>query len=177
MDLSRWLRTTALLLVSLLPALLYGAPAHAATETQPVGVWPLRPTPAVVHDFDPPATTYGAGHRGVDLAGAPGAVVRAALPGSVLFAGTLAGRGVVVVGHGETRTTYEPVQATVSVGDSVVAGGTIGRLQVPMSHCFPQACLHWGWIRNRDDVYLDPLLLVGAGPIRLLPLWRATPVA
>ena len=33
-----------------------------------------------------------------------------------------------------------------------------------------------GWIRNVDDVYLDPLRLVGAGPVRLLPLWRDTPV-
>lgn len=39
------------------------------------------------------------------------------------------------------------------------------------------ACLHWGWIRNADDVYLDPLLLVDAPrPVRLLPLWRGDPV-
>jgi len=58
----------------------------------------------------------------------------------------------------------------------VSAGGRIGSLQLAGSHCFPDACLHWGWIRNADDVYLDPLRLVGAGPVRLLPLWRDAPV-
>jgi hypothetical protein len=75
---------------------------------------------------------------------------------------------VVVVDHGSTRTTYEPVDATVAVGDTVPAGGTLGRLQLFGSHCFPAACLHWGLIEGRDH-YLDPLTLVGAGPVRLLP--------
>ncbi len=100
--------------------------------------------------------------------------MRAALPGTVRYAGPLAGRGVVVVDHGGTRTTYEPVTAVVAVGDAVPAGGRIGTLELPGSHCFPQACLHWGWIRG--EVYLDPLRLVGGGPVRLLPLWRDRPV-
>ena len=124
----------------------------------------------MVDGFDPPDSPYGAGHRGVDLAGAPGQPVRTALPGTVTYAGPLAGRGVVVVDHGATRTTYEPVAASVSVGDVLAAGDRIGTLQVPGSHCFPRACLHWGWIRG--ETYLDPLRLVGAGPVRLLPLWR-----
>ncbi len=77
----------------------------------PVGVWPLEPTPRVVQAFDPPDTPWGAGHRGVDLAGTLGQVVHTALAGRVTFAATLAGRGVVVVDHGATRTTYEPVAA------------------------------------------------------------------
>ena len=85
------------------------------------------------------------------------------------FAGTLAGRGVVVVDHGTTRTTYEPVAASVSVGDQLPAGAVLGRLQLFGSHCSPRACLHWGLIEGRDR-YLDPLTLVGAGPVRLLPL-------
>lgn len=153
-----------------------GAPPRAAAETtraDPVGVWPLRPTPEVVHGFDPPASEYGAGHRGVDLSGRVGAVVRTALAGTVTFAGRLAGRGVVVVSHGATRTTYEPVRAAVSVGDAVAAGDRIGHLELALSHCFPAACLHWGWLEG--ETYLDPLRLVGAGPIRLLPLWRDVP--
>ena len=140
----------------------------AAAEEVPVGQWPLRPVPEVVAYFDPPDSPYGAGHRGVDLAGSVGQVVRTALPGRVTFAGRLAGRGVIVVDHGTTRTTYEPVEATVAVGDQVTAGAPIGRLQLPGSHCFPRACLHWGWIRG--ETYLNPLLLVGLGPMRLLPL-------
>ena len=159
----------ALLLLAALP-LLWLSPAPTDE-----GTWPLPPPHEVVHGFDPPDSTYGAGHRGVDLAGTPGAAVRTALAGTVVFAGLLAGRGVVVVDHGATRTTYEPVAATVRVGDRIAAGAVIGRLTTTQSHCFPRACLHWGLIRNSDDVYLDPLTLVGTAPIRLLPLWRDLP--
>lgn len=147
--------------------------AAAAAEDDPVGVWPLQPEPVVVDRFDAPDQPWGAGHRGVDLAGRPGQVVRSALPGRVVFAGRIAGRGVVTVGHGSTRTTYEPVSAGVQVGDEVAAGAPVGRLEQAGSHCFPRTCLHWGWLRG--EVYLDPLRLVGGGPVRLLPLWRVLP--
>lgn len=143
--------------------------AVASDRPAPEGVWPLVPSPTVVSGFDPPDTRWGAGHRGVDLAGSPGQVVRSALPGTITFASVLAGRSVVVVDHGATRTTYEPVVASVSVGDVVEAGHPIGRLELRQSHCLPAACLHWGLIRNPDDVYLDPLSLVGAQRVRLLP--------
>ena len=144
-----------------------GAPADPGV-LRGQGVWPLQPTPAVVNDFVPPDSPWGSGHRGVDLAGRPGQVVRAALPGRVAYVGLLAGRGVVVVSHGETRTTYEPVNPAVAVGDAVPAGSRIGELTLPGSHCSPLACLHWGWLAGED--YLDPLDLVGAGRVRLLPL-------
>lgn len=165
----------AVLLLALLAGVLAVAalPAPARAGTDPVGVWPLAPTPTVVHPFDPPDSRYGAGHRGVDLAASPGQAVRTALPGRVVFAGRIAGRGVVVVGHGTTRTTYEPVAASVAVGAELAAGDPIGSLELAGSHCFPQACLHWGWLAGRT--YLDPLRLVGAGPVRLLPLWRELP--
>ena len=150
-------------------------PAGVGGAPDPAGGWPLAPPHPVVRSFDPPTCTWCAGHRGVDLAGSPGQVARAALAGTVTYAGVLAGRGVVVVDHGATRTTYEPVAATTRVGDVVAAGDPIGRLEVVGSHCFPSACLHWGWIRNADGVYLDPLRLVGAAPVRLLPLWRDRP--
>ena len=56
----------------------------------------------------------------------------------------------------------------MGVGDVVGRGGVIGTLQRSSSHCFPRSCLHWGL--RRGEAYLDPLTLVGAGPIRLLPL-------
>ena len=167
-----------LLTPALLVLLLLFAPSPTATgagEPEPVGGWPLLPRPEVVAGFDPPADAWGAGHRGVDLLGSHDQAVRAALPGTVAFAGRLAGRGVVVVEHGDTRTTYEPVLSTRAVGDPVAAGDVIGRLETLGSHCFPRSCLHWGWLRG--EVYLDPLLLVGAGPVRLLPLWRDRPVS
>lgn len=169
--------TVAHLLVVLLAAPGAGSPAPAplpdhapqqAPATPTTGVWPLQPTPAVAEGFRPPSVPYGAGHRGVDLAGRPGQVVRAAVAGRVAYAGALAGRGVVVVSHGSSRTTYEPVRATVEVGTVVAAGDPLGRLEVAGSHCAPAVCLHWGLLEA--DTYLDPLTLVDAGPVRLLPL-------
>lgn len=132
-------------------------------------VWPLDPRPTVVRGFEPPASAYAAGHRGVDLLGRAGQVVRAARPGRVAYAGVLAGRGVVVVDHGGERTTYEPVRASVHVGDQVDGGAVLGRLELALGHCFPRACLHWGLIAGRRE-YRDPLTLVGGGPVRLWPL-------
>ena len=167
--------TSRLALVLLvLVTLLAPTPAGSA-GTDPVGVWPLAPEPVVERGFDPPDDPWGAGHRGVDLVGAVGQPVRAALPGRVSWVGVLAGRGVVVVDHGGTRTTYEPVDATVELGATLGAGDRIGTLGLAGSHCLPRACLHWGWLEG--ETYLDPLRLVGAGPVRLLPLWRDEPVA
>jgi murein DD-endopeptidase MepM/ murein hydrolase activator NlpD len=156
------------LLVVALLAVLAAAPDGARADTGAPGVWPLDPAPTVVRGFDPPDVPWGAGHRGVDLLGRPGQQVRTALAGTVSFAGTLAGRGVVVVSHGTTRTTYEPVAPSVRVGDVLPTGGAIGTLQTGLSHCFPRTCLHWGLLR--DATYLDPLSLLGFGPVRLLPL-------
>ena len=54
----------------------------------------------------------------------PGQPVHTALAGTVTYAGLLAGRGVVVVDHGATRTTYEPVTAAVAVGAARRRGAT-----------------------------------------------------
>ena len=57
----------------------------------------------------------------------------------------------MVVDHGPTRATYEPVSATARVGDRVRAGEVVGRLQLFGSHCFPRGCLHWGLIEGREN--------------------------
>ena len=158
-----------LAIAMLLALVVLPEPAHADERPGGPAGWPLSPVPTVVEAFDPPESTWGAGHRGVDLLGSPGQPVLAALGGTVTFAGTLAGRGVVVVDHGGTRTTYEPVTATVTVGTAVDTGAAIGVLQTGLSHCFPRTCLHWGLLRGEE--YLDPLTLLGLGPVRLLPLF------
>jgi murein DD-endopeptidase MepM/ murein hydrolase activator NlpD len=168
----RPLVVVAVVLVALFSLVRPAGADGVPVDPVPVGVWPLQPTPRVMRAFDPPATTWGAGHRGVDLAGVVGQVVHTALAGRVTYAARLAGRGVVVVDHGATRTTYEPVAATVHVGDVLARGQPIGTLALAGSHCFPLTCLHWGW--RRGSTYLDPLLLVGGGPIVLLPLWRGS---
>ncbi|MGA5505999.1 peptidoglycan DD-metalloendopeptidase family protein [Streptomyces umbrinus] len=150
----------------------------ADTPVPAVGrAWPVGLRPSVIRGWEPPATTYGRGHRGVDLTAAPGAPVRAVAPGRISFAGRVAGRGVVSVelngtGDPPLRTTYEPVRATAKKGAEVAAGEVIGVLEPTGSHC-PASCLHWGL--RRADAYLDPLSLLppwllSRGPSRLLPV-------
>ncbi len=172
------MRAPGAVLLALLLALLAVPGAAHARGDDPSGVWPLDPEPEVVRGFEPPPNPWAAGHRGVDLAGTPGQSVRAALPGTVGFAGSIGGKPVVTVLHGGRRTTYEPVVAVVREGEEVAAGDVLGRLAVTDSHCFPAACLHWGLIEGSGETeqYLDPLSLVGGGPVRLLPLWRDEPV-
>ncbi len=88
---------TSAALTTIISLLLATTGLTGSSPGSATGVWPLDPRPAVVAGFDPPLSAYGAGHRGVDLAGAPGQQVRAAAAGRVTFAGSLAGRGVVVV--------------------------------------------------------------------------------
>jgi len=87
----------------------------------------------------------------------------------VVFAGRVAGRGVVSVAHPDgLRTTYEPVSPLVSAGDAVPAGGTIGTLSAGHPGCPVAACLHWGVRRGAE--YVDPLAVLGLRRVRLLPL-------
>jgi murein DD-endopeptidase MepM/ murein hydrolase activator NlpD len=124
----------------------------------------------VLAGFIPPPTPYAAGHRGVDLATVDGQLVRAAAAGEVSFAGSVAGRGVVVIAHPDgIRTEYEPVRPGVTAGRSVAAGQVIGHVQgVVHRSCSPGRCLHWG--AQRNGAYFDPLsLLRSLGPVRLMP--------
>lgn len=142
--------------------------------------WPLRPRPAVIRTFDAPSSNWNRGHRGVDLAGSSGQTVYAAAPGTVVFASPLAGRPVVSIAHpGGLRTSYEPVQAAVRVGQLVDSGAAIGVLITGHPGCGAPACLHWGamWGPASRADYVDPLGLLAATPVRLKPLrWsRPTP--
>ena len=149
-----------------------GGVARAVGEPAQQAEWPLNPVPAVVRPFDPPPVAWAAGHRGVDLAAHPGQTVRSAMAGRISFVGTIASVPVVVVDSGAMRTTYQPVLSLVSAGATVHSGTAIGSVGTHHSHCAPQACLHWGLIRNLDEVYLDPLSLLTPPRVRLLPLWR-----
>jgi len=143
-----------------------GAAAPAAATRY---VLPVPPPPMLLTPFAPPANRFGAGHRGVDLAAAEGSAVLAAGSGVVVFAGPLAGRGVVSVEHaGGLRTTYEPVAASVTAGVRVGAGDVIGALEAGHFGCAPASCLHWG-ARLPDRIYLDPMSLLEPWRVRLLP--------
>ncbi|MFJ8051841.1 M23 family metallopeptidase [Streptomyces luteogriseus] len=139
--------------------------------------WPVGLRPRVLRGWEPPATVYGPGHRGVDLAAPAGTPVRAVAPGRIAFAGRVAGRGVISVdltgtGDPPLRTTYEPVTAAVEEGEEVEPGEVIGTVDASGSHC-TSPCVHWGL--RRGEGYLNPLSLLPPrllhrGPSRLLPL-------
>jgi murein DD-endopeptidase MepM/ murein hydrolase activator NlpD len=176
------LATTLLAGVVLAGAMLTGTvllgppPAGAAAPTEPTPprpaaglAWPVPPPITVLRAFEPPPGPYAAGHRGVDLAVPPRATVRASAAGTVVVAGQVAGRPVVVLAHGaartddELRTTYDAVRSSVPLGRRVAQGEVIGTV-VRTDHC-ARWCLHWGL--RRGTTYLDPL---GRAPVRLLPV-------
>ena len=157
------------LLVLLLPVVVM--PSAAARADGPRWQWPVPPPHEVIAPFDAPATPYGPGHRGIDIAVPGGAEVRAVEGGTVRFSGSVAGRGVVSVVHADGLiSTYEPVDGGVSAGDPIGAGQVLGTLEgtSPASHCAGRDCLHLG--ARRGELYVDPLLLLGGrGPSVLLP--------
>jgi murein DD-endopeptidase MepM/ murein hydrolase activator NlpD len=172
------MRARVLAVSSLLLATAFLAPLPAAAG-------PIRPTPAasaaalwtspvlvarVTRPFESLPNPYSAGHRGVDLAGSPGAPVLAAGAGVVVFAGMVAGRPVVSIDHADgLRTTYEPVDPSVAAGTRVTRGSPIGTLAAGHAGCPVPACLHWGL--RRGETYLDPMALLRPPRVRLLP-WR-----
>jgi murein DD-endopeptidase MepM/ murein hydrolase activator NlpD len=117
---------------------------------------------------------WSAGHRGVDLAAHVGAPVLAPAAGVVTFTRTVVGRPVVVITHaGGIRTAYEPALARMPQGTNVAGGAVVGRVTDDPGHCRPRACLHWS--ARRGDRYVDPLSLLAATRIVLLPAPRASP--
>jgi murein DD-endopeptidase MepM/ murein hydrolase activator NlpD len=149
--------------------------ARDVAPTAPGGWrWPLDGPPVVVRDFTPPPRPWLPGHRGVDLAGAEAAAVRAAGAGVVAFAGDVAGRGVLSIAHANgLRTTYEPVRPLVVAGQRVAPGDQVAALVSGHPGCPRPVCLHWGL--RRGEVYLDPRWLVVGRRVRLKPLATAVP--
>ena len=146
-------------------------PARAAED----GGWRMPVSGAVARPFDASASDYGPGHRGVDLVAAPGAAVVAAGPGTVTFAGPVAGALHVVVLHrGGVRTSYSfLLDLAVSAGDVVAGGTVVGRAGGPDPDGDHVGVVHFGV--RLGERYVDPLRLFGDGTarVRLVPLDRA----
>lgn len=169
--------SVATVLLAALSLVVAGGSLTAVPSTDPPGhpgpsqgwQWPLAPEPAVERGFDRPDQPWLPGHRGVDLRATAGQPVLAPTSGRVTFSGPLAGRGVLVVTHPNgLRSTFEPVEAGLAVGQGVAAGQRVAQVSGVGGHCAPVVCLHWGVLRERT--YLDPLAFLGRRPVVLLPL-------
>ncbi|WP_231477062.1 peptidoglycan DD-metalloendopeptidase family protein [Microbacterium sp. MRS-1] len=126
--------------------------------------WPVSP-PRITVAYRAPAHAYGPGHRGIDLASAVDADVRAPDDGVVAFAGVVVDRPLITIDHGGGLvSTMEPVRATVPVGTSVQRGEQVGTVATG-GHTTPGE-IHLG--ARRDDVYLNPLRLLGEVPRAVL---------
>lgn len=133
-------------------------------------IWPV--SGPVVRGFDPPEQTYGAGHRGIDIAAPPGTEVVAPADGVISFVGVINYVAMLTITHGDVRTTYQPVSSTLAQGDKVVLGQVIGFL---LDGHGSTTSLHFGVLQG--STYLDPLAWLGGSPnpIRLLPAGSTVP--
>jgi len=141
---------------------LAGVPDASADSNH---VWPI--SGPVIRGFDQPQTTYGTGHRGIDIGAPAGTPVVSAADGVVTFVGAIGGVPMITVTHGDVRTTYQPVAPVVATGQAVAAGQAIGTL---MDGHGTTTSLHFGVLQG--TTYLDPLSWLGgqhAQKVRLLP--------
>ena len=138
-----------------------------------VWLWPVG-QPAVIADFDPPDQPWLSGHRGVDLQASDGDELYAPADGIISFAGSVGGKSVVSVNHGDLVSTFEPAHTEGVAGTAVRRGDVIGEVGGASDHCDGR-CLHWGVRRVRlqnegtATTYLDPLARVRPMRIGLKP--------
>lgn len=131
-------------------------PPAVPGDPPPVGYRP--PVDAPVSDpFRAPATPYGPGNRGLEYRTQPGAPATAIGVGFVVFAGDVAGRGVVSVVHpdGLRSSLTGLAEVLVSVGAAVDPSVVVGRTTT---------MLHLGV--RRGALYLDPATLFAPLPPR-----------
>ncbi|MET0781337.1 MAG: M23 family metallopeptidase [Microbacterium sp.] len=127
-------------------------------------IWPAERF-RVAEAFVAPAHAYGPGHRGIDLDLLGDTVVRAPADGVVAFAGSVAGRGVLTIDHGDGLvTTLEPVDTDLVPGTPVRRGEDLATLAAG-GHAATGA-LHFG-VRLHGE-YINPLVLLGGVPRAVL---------
>src|SRR5262245_8280806 len=136
------MRVLALAAVGLILA---AAPAAAWT-------WPVDGP--VVRSFSVGDNPYAGGqHRGVDLSGAAGTPVRAAAAGTVSFAGSVPGNGLVVTvrtSDGYAVTHAQLGSLLVDEGRVVAEGDTVGTVGTSAEADTPDPHVHLG-IRVASD--------------------------
>lgn len=153
-----------------------GSPSSGPAAFAPalrLGSWAWPVTGPVIRGFDPPDSPYGAGHRGIDIAVAPGTPILAPEAGTVTFAGRVGGELFITIDHGGLlSSTYSWISSSaVRKGDIVTRGQPIG--STGSGHpgsTIPH--LHIG--AKLDGIYVDPLELLG--PLGVQDLIRLVPI-
>ncbi|MBT5850642.1 MAG: M23 family metallopeptidase, partial [Acidimicrobiaceae bacterium] len=118
-----------------------------------------RPTSAAVLDpFRLPDGPYGSGNRGIEYDTSVGDPIAAAGPGTVVFAGPVAGALHITVDHGGgLKSSYSFVGVLlVKRGDRVETGEQVA---------VAAQGFHFG--TRVDEVYVDPATLLGVRVIRV----------
>ena len=148
------LRSVAVALAAAVAVVAGAAPPRGDDDWR----WPVDGF-RVVRDWEAPAHRYGPGHRGIDLAPESDDTVRAPSEGTVAFVGSVAGRPLLTIDHGDgVVTTLEPVRSDTSPGDPVGTVATGGHTAL--------GAVHFG-IRV-DGEYVNPRLFVGGLPRAVL---------
>jgi murein DD-endopeptidase MepM/ murein hydrolase activator NlpD len=150
------------------------ASVRAAPAAAAAGDWTWPIMGPVLRPFDPPGTPFGSGHRGIDIGAPVGTTVVAPAPGTVTFAGKVAGHLFVTLDHGGgVSSTYSWVSAlSVRKGDLVTRGQPIA-LSGSGHPGDTVPSLHLGV--KLDGAYVDPLDYLQ--PLDLGALIRLAPLA
>jgi murein DD-endopeptidase MepM/ murein hydrolase activator NlpD len=158
-----------LIVVAALSLLSVLSPGRAVAS----GTWTWPVVGPVVRGFDPPASPYGSGHRGIDIGAPDGTPVAAPAPGVVTFAGNVAGRLYVTIDHGGGLLSTASFLSNVSVrkGD-LVAEGQVVALSGTGHVGDASPDLHFGIRLN--GAYVDPLDYLG--PANVSDLIRLAPI-
>ena len=126
--------------------------------------WPVTGVRSILRPFIAPATTYSAGHRGIDIVAPVGSIVVSPAPGIVYFSGVVVDRSVVSIQHPDgVISSFEPVLGGLSEGAVVARGSPIGVVQA--GHC-TTACAHVG-VRIHGE-YVSPMLFFEGIPHAVL---------
>ena len=112
--------------------------------------------------FDPAHPYAGGEHRGIDVAGSPGADVLAPRAGTVSFAGSVPGSGetlTILTGDGYAVTLTHLGTIAVVRGAAVAEGAVVGRLASGEG----EAYVHLGVrVAAQAQGYVDPASLLPA---------------
>jgi hypothetical protein len=129
--------------------------------------WPLQ-SPEILSEFDLPAQTWLAGHRGVDLIVHGGELLLAPESGTISFAGKVAGKDVVSIQGVRWLHSFEPAVTSYGVGTTITRSSAFAEVRGSSDHC-DSLCVHWG-VRDAAKQYRDSVKMTRRSKIVLKAL-------